>query len=81
MSVSVDGVGPGRATLDNRSLTGSSTGICYRFRYYQELREDTGRPGAPAGFQPKYLAVTVRARHAHIAPLIRAYPWDVICVP
>ena len=78
VSVSVDGVGPGRATLDNRSLTGSSTGMRYRFRYYQELREDLV---LPPGFKPKYLTVTVRARHAHIAPLIRAYPWDVIGVP
>ena len=78
VSVSVDGVGPGRATLDNRSLTGSSTGMRYRFRYYQELREDLV---LPPGFKPKYLTVTVRARHARIAPLIRAYPWDVIGVP
>ena len=78
VSVSVDGVGPGRATLDNRSLTGSSTGMRYRFRYYQELREGLV---LPPGFKPKYLTVTVRARHAHIAPLIRAYPWNVIAVP
>ncbi len=78
VSVSVDGVGPGRATLDNRSLTGSSTGIRYQFRYYQELREGLV---LPPGFKPKYLTVTVRARHAHIAPLIRAYPWNVIAVP
>ncbi len=78
VSLTVDGIGPGKATLDNRALTGSSAGIRYQFRYYQELQANLA---LPPGFKPTHLTVTVRARHAHVAPLIQTYPWDVISVP
>lgn len=78
VSLSVDGVGPGGAKLDNRTLTGSAMGIPYRFRYYQELQEGLVLPPA---FKPTHLTVTVRASHAHIPPLIQTYPWNAISVP
>lgn len=76
--LSVDGIGSGQATLDNRTLTGTATGIPYQFRYYPRVQADWV---LPPGFKPKHLTVTVRTRQRPIAPLIETCPWNVICVP
>lgn len=77
VSFSVDGVGPGKATLDERALTGHAA-LAYRFRYYQQLKQDLV---LPPGFKPEHLTVTVRSRRSTIAPLIQTYPWSTISVP
>ena len=78
LSFSADGQGPGETSLTNQVLTGKSADLRYRFRYYQEFKEDLV---VPPGFRPTHLTVTVRSSRPNIAPLIQSYPWSAVSVP
>ena len=77
VSLTADGRGPGGTTLGNQALLGKPT-LQYRFRYYQEFKEDLV---LPPGFSPAHLTVTVRSGHPNVAPLIQTYPWSAVSVP
>ncbi len=78
LSFAVEGQGPGQTTLSNQTLTGKPTDLKYRFRYYQEFKEDIV---LPPGFKPLRLTVTVRSSRTNTAPLVQSYPWSAVSVP
>ena len=78
VDLSVDGQGPDGTRLSNLLLTGNRSDLSYRFRYYQELREDVV---LPPGFKPARLTVTVRSSRKDIAPLSETYLWSAISAP
>ena len=78
LSFSADGQGPGETSLSNQVLTGKRANLRYRFRYYQEFKEELV---VPPGFRPTHLTVTVRSSRTNIAPLIQSYPWSAVSVP
>ena len=78
VGLSAGGEGPGGATLGNQLLTGKRADLKYRFRYYQEFKEELV---LPPGFKPAHLTVTVRSSRSNIAPLIQTYPWNAVSVP